>query len=701
MRNAIYRASSHKLQVNHDKLRTWNEYLRSGQKELLKQIVRLIALLMIISFAPKMVSAEDKKDFFDLSLLELMNVKVVAVSKKEEVMATAGGIISVLTSEDIKKLGAQTVAEAIGFMPGIMSYDSYITKLNQFAIRGNIEKGHYNSKILCTVNGHPYYSPIQGGFEVNAIPIDAIDRIELVRGPASVLYGTNALTGVINIVTKKEISNADFQASYRYGSFDTHEGRVSAGRSIGDLRYFISGSVKDQDGYDLVIKPEQDRSNIGSEQKQYHDFHSVFLNLEYKDLEVDFLGSGHKNPCKIGITDRTDSMNIREYDQEYHYLDIRYMNEIGDRVNLHALFRYDYIYTDMDRIDNFWEIDAAFYGWTGGPYDHANSMHRAEKVGGEVYANILFTKKLDMVAGLLYDKYYDIEYKIYNPGGLSGMSIDGDMGNYDNAIYGNVNYQLSDIVKIIGGLRYTENDVTGGHFDYCAGGVFQLKENLTLKTLYGTSYRSPNAFELNADAAPAIIGNEDLDFETLDGVNISLFYSAKNKLMATLTYYVNRTEDLIIRKFNPVAGSIQYTNGKEQEIQGVEYELKYFLLSNLDIFINGMHILDSEDKETDDELKLVENIVNFGWSWSLFQDSLRICNANMYHDQWDEADSFIISNFAVYYKPPLMKNNMEIFCTMNNAFDKEYEYSEFVKGNVDTIPGGPPRSITGGIQLKL
>ncbi len=650
-----------------------------------------IIFFMIVVFTSKVAFTET---FFDMSLSELFELKITAVSKKEELMATAPGVTSVITSKDIKSYGARTVAEAIAFAPGIMAYDSYVTWYNQFAFRGSYGGDHFNTKILFLVNGHPVYMALDGGFEVNAIPIDAIDRIEIIRGPASVLYGTNALTGVISIITKKEIPEAFTEISYSFGSFHTHEVRTSVGQSVGDFRYFFSGTFTDQKGYNLTVDPDQmETSTVEYKHRQSNEYNTAFLNMQYKDFELDISYSDATPTTKIGQIPDT-LLPIGDMENEYQYIDFRYTNSISDQIDLNFRARYDKSTFTWDAT-RFYLLETLF----GLPlYPRTiEAEFGNKKIGAELFVNINLMDKLDIISGVLYDRYYDAYYKIPNDQVASGYSPltpwIGDKDNSDKAAYLNFNYKVSETLNLVGGTRFTRNKKSGNHWDYRAGLILPFNDNFVVKALYGTAYRSPNFYELTPNVPGIVVGDEDLDFETLDGTDLSIFYSYENKFVGILTYFWNRTEDFISRS------GTQYQNFKGEESQGIDYELKYNPTHIMTVFLNGSYIFDHKDLETDRDLMLVEKIFNFGFTYTLIEDVLNISNSNRYCSSWDKSDSFIISNLALRYQPEFL-DHIEISLYANNLFDKEYTYAEHIRENVETIPGGPPRSISAMLSIK-
>ena len=168
-------------------------------------LLHVIAGSLLLTW-PAMAFSTDKNNsdyLLSLSLEELLNVKVISASKKEESIATAPAIMSGFTRQEIIDTGSKNIVEALSIMTGLFTYDTYFSEYNLVSIRNNFGGEHYLSKVLFLINGHPTFSTVNGSVKLRALSINSVERIEVVRGPVSVLYGTNALTGVINVITRK------------------------------------------------------------------------------------------------------------------------------------------------------------------------------------------------------------------------------------------------------------------------------------------------------------------------------------------------------------------------------------------------------------------------------------------------------------------------------------------------------------------
>lgn len=141
------------------------------------------------------------EDLVDLSLEELMDIKVTSVAKKEQKLSQSAAAIHVITQEDIRRSGLNSIPELLRTVPGLQvaQFDA-----NTWAITARGFNSRFASKLLVLIDGRSIYTPIFSGinWDDHDLPLEDIERIEVIRGPGGTLWGANAVNGVINIITK-------------------------------------------------------------------------------------------------------------------------------------------------------------------------------------------------------------------------------------------------------------------------------------------------------------------------------------------------------------------------------------------------------------------------------------------------------------------------------------------------------------------
>ncbi|MEZ5197709.1 MAG: TonB-dependent receptor plug domain-containing protein [Bacteroidales bacterium] len=179
----------------------------------LKQKLMLLGLLVVL-ISPYIQSQE---------IETLWDIEVTTASKQEEKMSDAPGIITVVTKDEIASFGGNSLWDVLNRVTSMYMIHAGTYMWNIGSVRGQ-NVSVFDNHVLILLNGRPLRDGISGGLNsvfYNSFPLEGIDHLEIIRGPGSVLYGTNAYSGVINIITKKAKEKTSLDASVTYGSFNT------------------------------------------------------------------------------------------------------------------------------------------------------------------------------------------------------------------------------------------------------------------------------------------------------------------------------------------------------------------------------------------------------------------------------------------------------------------------------------------------
>jgi len=196
--------------------------------------VRLRALLLLSLAAPCFVFGQNpaSRDLTAATLEDLMNMEVTSVSKKEQKVSKTGAAIFVITQEDIRRSGATNVPDLLRMVPGV-----HVAQINghtwAISIRGFTDK--YGDKVLVMIDGRSVYTPLTSGvnWDQQDVPLEDIERIEVIRGPGGTVWGANAVNGVINIITRNSKATLGGLVSSSVGSQEAAQGLLQYGGRIG------------------------------------------------------------------------------------------------------------------------------------------------------------------------------------------------------------------------------------------------------------------------------------------------------------------------------------------------------------------------------------------------------------------------------------------------------------------------------------
>lgn len=184
-------------------------------------------------------SQQSSADLTAQSLEDLMNVQVSSVSKKQEKLSRTAAAVFVITSEDIHDLGATNIPDLLRMVPGMNVAQ---INANTWAISARGFNSEFSNELLVMVDGRTVYVPTFGGvsWDVLDIPLEDIERIEVIRGPGATIWGANAVNGVINIITKKAADTHGTMIVAGAGNLDQGFGMAQYGGTLGKLAKYVS-----------------------------------------------------------------------------------------------------------------------------------------------------------------------------------------------------------------------------------------------------------------------------------------------------------------------------------------------------------------------------------------------------------------------------------------------------------------------------
>lgn len=260
--------------------------------------------------------SERKKDYQEFNLGEVY----VTSDKPPAVQGMA--ITTEVTAEEIKATNSHTVAEALTYVPGIRVSAG---RKNEPDIQIH---GLSQDKVLVLIDGVPYYETKYGKLDMNQIPVDNVAKIEVIKGAPSVIYGPNALIGVVNIITKKGTQKVAAQATVEAGPNYTNRESLSHGWQVGMLNYWLNYSHQQTDGWRMSedFDPQLGRIRYRPNDPVYGQWRSTYL--EGGGLRNNSDYNQHSVWAKVGI----DPSEGSEYYVNAHYI----TKEKGDPPNIYG-----------------------------------------------------------------------------------------------------------------------------------------------------------------------------------------------------------------------------------------------------------------------------------------------------------------------------------------------------------------------------
>jgi len=217
--------------------------------------VLIIAFIFGVTAGYSQADTAKLNAYEDLSLKDLLNVKIVSVSKQSEFLFDAPLSASVVTKEEIRRTGCTSIMEALRLVPGMIvreqtngNYDIYLRGMDNVPPNAPFEGN--STTTLVMIDSRPIYNYLKGGTFWETLPVDIndVEKIEVVRGPAAALYGPNAVSGVINIITRQTRKDGVYVvANNQQGSHKTFINNASIGYKSKKWSMIASGNYQHRD----------------------------------------------------------------------------------------------------------------------------------------------------------------------------------------------------------------------------------------------------------------------------------------------------------------------------------------------------------------------------------------------------------------------------------------------------------------------
>ncbi len=530
----------------------------------------LLGLLCTPTFNLYSQEKEGEDELYNMDLAELMEVKIDVASKKALTPRESPGIVSLITSEEITKSGARDLIDVLNLVPGLQ-FGTDVQGVVSLISRGNW--GH-EGKILVLLDGmmmnEIWYATPQFG---NHFPVDLIDRIEIIRGPGSSIYGGYAELGVINIITKKGDKLDGGLISVTNGEMATEFGRrnvsMAFGKKINDFSFTSSlfvgqGNQSDQDFTDFY----DDTFNMGNGNSKVNPM-MLNMNMKYKGLTFKFLADEYKmSNATIYFVNTPDSVGGIENNFLNYQADLSYDFEINERFTLTPKINYIRQHPWLVKEEKSKYIDVMEPGYYGGVY----ADFKAERLTNALIASYDISNDINLLAGAEYYTDYGEDYSIGTIDTTTGNLVPVTFSNgkktveYENMSAFLQGFMKTRLVNITAGLRFENHSAIGNSF-VPRFALTRSWDNFHVKALFSQAFRAPSIANINF--------NPGIKPETTQVLEIEGGFRPANKMYITINLFDNIIHDPIVYFYDVETENDGYKNGEKVNTRGVETEYKY------------------------------------------------------------------------------------------------------------------------------
>lgn len=515
-------------------------------------------------------------DLTELPIEALMDISVYGASKYEQKLMEAPAYVTIINQEAIKKYGYRTLADALRSVPGFFVTND--RNYQYLGVRGFNRPGDYNSRILLLVDGHRIndglydQAPIGTDFPID---IDLIDRVEVIRGPSSSIYGTNAFLAVVNVITRngRDLKSNDkkgLEASGDAGSFNSYKGRLSYGNQwAGGPELLVSGSAYDSRGPDFFFKQVDNPAtrNGVAHNCDYDRFLSLFSKSSFQDFTLTGVYHSREKGIPTGAygTVFGDPRN-RTVDTRA-YLDLKYEHTFASEWLVLARLSYNHY-----PYDGFYYLNKAN---PGEPYAIVanRDVGRTDWWGTEVQVSKTLFDRHKVILGNEYRDYFRLDQSNFDENPTTTY-LDDQRESKVWAFYAQDEFTIFSNLRLNAGLRYDHYSTFGGSLNPRLALIYNPFMQTALKLLYGQAFRAPNAYELYyQDGGLTQKSNPNLKPEKINTYEVvwEQYFAKHYRFVASGYYY--KIRDLITQQTDPTDGLIIFDNTDRVEAKGLTLEL--------------------------------------------------------------------------------------------------------------------------------
>lgn len=552
-----------------------------------------------------------------MSVEELLKVPVVyGASKREQKVTEAPSSVSIITADQIKKFGYRTLADILHSVRGF--YVNYDRNYGYIGVRGFNRPGDYGGRILLNLDGHrlnePTYdtAPVTTDFPVD---VDLIDRVEVIRGPGSALYGNNAFFAVINVITKRGRDLQGTELAGRAASFGTYQARASYGKRFGNgLEFLLSGTYFDSDGTQrLFFAPyNQPENNNGIAKNVDGDSaYRLFGSLNYGDITFRGLFSSREKYVPTASYGTTfNDPRSSTLDKRY-LVELLYQHNFNNTLELKARGYYDgYDYGEY----------LPYGAFPGDPLFLNRDIGVADWWGGELQLSKQLFNRHRVTAGF---EYRDVFKSVLRNYDIIPRTVYADIRTQSQfySVYAQDEYAILPKMTLNAGVRYDYFSTFGGTVNPRVALIYNPWQKTTLKFLYGEAFRAPNDFE-RAYASAVYRPNPALRPETIHSYELLWEQYLPHNLRFSLGGFYNDIDGLISQQTDPTDGRIFFANMGNVDTLGMDFEFEAKTA-------NGWlgRVSYTWQRTEDDHTKQVltnspEHLVKFNLLAPLYQDKL-------------------------------------------------------------------------------
>lgn len=613
-------------------------------------------------------------DFFSLSLEELTQISVITDSKVEVDRWQASAVMSVITAEEIALMGANNLFDVFDRVPGLHMLHS--PAINRLTIRGG-DPNQSTSRVLYLIDGKPFRVP--GGnlmfYQLfNSFPLSLISRIEIIRGPGSALYGTNAMEGVINIITRKD--GAEGSLALKGGAFNTKSVNASLRQAFGDWHLDAGLFFMDTDGWNYELPDTANQGRTTLSEDYWDDSRSARVVLRSKKWVFESFSSKTK---------------------QFSYLHtIPDLNFHAEVTQLNSTFRHSF--EQGSRVEASLTYNFENFHWHG--FGDVTAIEINERsYRGDVSFYHTLNGSLELIAGTALWRHDS-----NNLGGFATSTY--RFMTTSNEGYGQLKYTPSERLEFLFGANYTYQN---GNDDLVprVTARYKLAKDWGFNLFYGEAFRLPISVELFVETPDIQKGDPNLNSERMKNLDIQLFWEREGSFFSATVFQAEQSD--LIRQIPKDGYLLHFVNDGTLESQGFEIEGRYL---KDQWYVSLAHVRQENENEAgiEDITNAPEWSTKVGLGYSVKHWSLGISYQGYDGFKNTEPEDYVFgyspkstdynllsANLGMSLNVGKHKARFEIYG--QNLLDEDVRAQDFLYSSFNSLPGYSSRAFYGTLRI--
>jgi len=639
--------------------------------------------LFIASAAPR----ADELPLLEMGLEQLLQVNITGATLRQESIKTVPSSATVFTREQIDTLGLDYLHELLDLVPGFQTLRAGDSAINYtYSIRGR-RQGSRAREILLLVDGRVFSDPRSGGADSALVlfPLANIERIELIRGPASAIYGSGAFTGVINIISRRQQN----RVSLGVGENQRGKADINLSHRSGELESNLYAHLAEDHGQHYQIGGVDTRD---PRREAVLDWNLKYRNTHFYAFVSDAHGDDFYTLEKI-------RNGFNHYQQESQHYRVEQDFTFTEQWRASASFNYQQTEQQLHAMlqregalaaistpsSNEPMLSKASLASDSFRIHLANDLNLNEHLSWQFGGDWLRERQTDAQSHANYDlgQLARREYPIRYYGNFDHATRVGlDTQRDITGLYSQWLYDLTDATRLVGGARYDYYSTIGGHTSPRLGVVHQLNETHTLKLLYGEAFRAPGFAETHLINSSALISNPDLANETVKTWEL-LWVATWSQFTMGATLYQNHFENPI--SVGLVGSTRTYINGADEENVGSGIRMQWQPTPQWMLRANYSSLMDLPDnafREADELSSFGVNYQRNKWNWNV-SAVYRSERQYLLGSERQTLDSYWYANNQLRYR---FSRATSIALAVKNALDNDYATPPQGSGVVGGVP---------------